>query len=101
MISLGDVGPVYFTSDDLRRFGKDLISIAALGGVTNMDSEFKIGTSGLQVRRRGNGLMFYEYENLNSEPKATFPNRHVDKLVHSFELAIRSQDEKLKSYYAQ
>jgi len=99
MITMGGVGPIFVTSDALHVFGKNLQLVAATGGTEVLTSMMKLGPGGIFVRRQGSGLAFRDIDAPRGEPVATFPTRHVDKLVQAFDLAIRSQEAKLKAHY--
>lgn len=91
-VNTDDVGPIFATSEALRKFAEDLKEVAAHGGVAQLESAFpKLGTAAVQVRRRGSALVFRNIENTD-EPKATLPTRLVGKLYQALLLAIKSQE---------
>lgn len=91
-VNTDDVGPIFVSSKALRQFAEDLKEVAAHGGVAQLESALpKIGTTSVQVRRRGSALVFRNIEN-HDEPKATLPTRLVGKLYQALHLAIKSQE---------
>ena len=100
MLTIGEAEPVFVSSDALHVFGKNLEAIASMGGSMTLYSALKLGAPGIVAKRRGNGLTFHTYNNIKGAPVASFPSRHVDKLVLAFGLAIKSQEAKRKTYYA-
>jgi len=91
-VNTDEVGPIFVSSQALGQFAEDLKEVAAHGGVAQLESAVpKIGTTAVQVRRRGSALVFRNLENPD-EPKATLPTRLVGKLYQALLLAIKSQE---------
>lgn len=96
-VNSDDVGPVFVSSEALGLFIEDLKTVAAHGGVAQLESAFpKAGASAIQVRRRGLALVFRNIGASKKDPKATLPTRLVGKVCQAFLLAIRSQETKLR-----
>jgi len=104
MICIGEIRPLYVPSSALKAFSAELQAVAENGGAANLDSAFKLGSAGIQVRRKGNGLIFLDYDSFgrpDEGPRATYPTRHVDKLQRAFSFAIKAQEVKRKDYYGE
>lgn len=96
-LKIGNIARIYVTSSALKRFGLGIKEVSRIGYSVCLNSELKAECAGVQVKRRGNGLLFIPYGE-SFHPKTieqtTFPTRHVDKICRAFDLSIKAKELK-------